>query len=180
VLVKPYRRDIRPVGGRDLNEIAEAERERKTSLVKISLLVAAALAATFALGELRLRTSPEVAMQHRRMVITPFDNRTRDPALDELGREASARVARWLRPLPELEILPEEAAASAGVIVAGSYYLHADSIRFGIELTDAITGELIKYFAPTAVPSAAAIDYMPRLSKEVGDTIAQYIQSRKE
>jgi hypothetical protein len=176
--VKPYRRDIRPVGGRDLNEVEEEERARKTSLLKIGLLIAAVLSITFALRELRVLLSPEVPMQHRRVVIMPFDNRTRDPGLDGLGHAASDRVARWLRPLPELEILPERAAATAGVVVAGSYYVHADSIRFGIELTDAVTGELIKYFVPAAVPGEAPIHYMPRLSKEISDTIARYFQSR--
>ena len=176
--MKPYRRDVRPVGGRDLNEIEEEERARKASLIKFGLVIAAALSVTFALRELRVLLSPEVPMQHRRVVITAFDNRTRDPGLDGLGRAASDRVARWLRPLPELEILPERAAATAGVVVAGSYYVHADSIRFGVELTDAVTGELIKYFVPAAVPSEAAIHYMPRLSKEVSDTIARYFQSR--
>ena len=176
--MKPYRRDVRPVGGRDLNEIEEEERARKTSVLKTSLIVAAVVAVTIALGELRMLLSPEVPMQHRRVVITTCDNRTRDPALDILGRAASDRVARWLRPLPELEILTEKNAATAGVVVDGSYYFHADSIRFGIELTDAVTGELIKYFAPAAVPRKAAIYYMPRLSKEVSDTIARYFQSR--
>ena len=178
MLVKPYRRDVRPVGGRDLNEVGEEERARKTSLIKMGLLVAAVLAFAFALRELGVLLSPDVPMAHQRVVITPFDNRTRDPGLDGLGRAASDRVARWLRPLPELEILSEKAAATAGVVVGGSYYFHADSIRFGIELTDAVTGELIKYFAPAAVPRQAAIYHMPRLSKEVSDTIARYFQSR--
>jgi hypothetical protein len=176
--VKPYRRDVRPVGGRDLNEIEEEERARKTSLIKIGLIITAVVAFSFAFRELRVLLSPEVPMQHRRVVITAFDNRTRDPGLDVLGRAASDRVARWLRPLPELEILPERAAATAGVVVSGSYYVHADSIRFGIELTDAVSGELIKYFVPAAVPRQAAVYYMPRLSKEVSDTIARYFQSR--
>jgi hypothetical protein len=176
--VKPYRRDVRPVGGRDLNEIEEDERARKTSLIKIGLIIAAAIAVSLALGELRMLLSPEVPMQHRRVVVTPFDNRTRDPALNGLGRAASERVAQWLRPLPELEILSEKAVASGGVVVDGSYYFHADSIRFGIELTDVATGELIKYFAPAAVPRQGAIHYMPRLSREVSDTIARYFQTR--
>jgi hypothetical protein len=176
--VKPYRRDVRPVGGRDLNEIEEEERARRTSLVKGALMVAAVVSLAFALRELRVLLSPEIPMAHRRVVITPFDNRTRDPGLDVLGPAAADRVARWLRPLPELEILSEKAAATAGVVVAGSYYVHADSVRFGIELTDAATGELIKYFVPAAVPRQAAVYYMPRLSKEVSDTIARYFQSR--
>lgn len=86
-------------------------------------------------------------------------------------------MALRLRALRELEVLPVEAKATAGIVVAGSYYFHADSIRFGIQLMDAGNGELLRYFVPAAVPRKAAIFSMPRLSREVSDTIAQHFQS---
>lgn len=171
------RRDIRPVGGRDLNEIREEERIRTTSLIKYSLTMAVILCITFILGELRVLAGYKTAENYRRIVIMPFDNRTGDSGLDELGEAAADRVALRLRPLPELEVLPARAATSAGVVVAGSYYNHADSIRFGIQLMDAANGQLLRYFVPAAVPRQDAIYFMGRLGKEVSDTIARHFQA---
>lgn len=171
------RRDIRPVGGRDLNEIREEERLRTTSLVKYSLTIAAILCVTFILGELRVLAGYKAAENARRIAIMPFDNRTGDSDLDGLGEAAAERVALRLRPLRELEVLPEKAASTAGILVAGSYYFHADSIRFGIHLMDAANGQLLRYFVPAAVPRKAAIYFMPKLSREVSDTIARHFQS---
>lgn len=170
-------RDIRPVGGRDLNEIREEERLRTTSLVKYSLTIAAILCVTFILGEWRVLAGYKAAENARRIAVLPFDNRTGDSGLDGLGKAAADRVALRLRPVRELEVLPERAASSAGVVVAGSYYFHADSIRFGIHLRDVANGQLLRYFVPAAVPRRAAIYFMPRLGREVSDTIARHFQS---
>ena len=170
------KREIRPVGGRDLNEIEDEERRRTTSLKKVTLILGAVLLFTFAVGQLRVISGLNAA-EHRRIVITAFDNRTGDAELNDLGAAAAFRVAQRLRPMRELEVVSERASATAGIVVGGSYYIHADSVRFGIELTDA-NGQLLRYFAPAAVPRETAVHFVPRLSKEVSDTIARIFQTR--
>jgi hypothetical protein len=174
-LWREFGRDIRPVGGRDLNEIQEEERLRTSSLVRTAIVGVLAVAALALLGELRARS--EAAYLQQRVVIAPFDNRTGDPSLDTLGSIASARVARRLRPLRTIEVLPERAIARAGLLVSGSYYIFGDSLRFGVQITDARSGELKQYFAPPALPLTAAAYYLPRLGDSVSVAIARYFET---
>ena len=174
-LWREFRRDIRPVGGRDLDEIQEEERLRTSSLVRTAGVLVLVTAAVALLGEMRSRS--DAAYMQQRIVITPFDNRTGDPSLDTLGSLASARVARRLRPLRTIEVLPQRSIASAGLLVSGAYYIYGDSLRFGVQITDARSGELKQYFAPPALPLTAAAYYMPRLGDSVSVAIARFFET---
>lgn len=173
-LWREFGRDIRPVGGRDLDEIQAEERVRASSLVRnagIGLLIVIAVV-LFA----QVRARSEAAFVSRRVAIAPFDNRTGNPALDTLGPLASARVARRLLPLRAIEVVPARSITDAGLLVSGAYYIFGDSLRFGVQITDVRSGELRKYFAPPALPVTSALYYMPRLGDSVSVAIARYFE----
>jgi hypothetical protein len=133
------------------------------------------LGALLLLGQARSRG--EARNLPQRVVISPFDNRTGNPDLDTLGPIAAARVARRLRPLRAIEVVPSIRFAETGQVVSGAYYIFGDSVRFGVQITDARTGELKKYFAPPALPLTAVVWYMPRLGDSVSVAIARYFEA---
>ena len=145
------------------------------SLVRSAGVGLLAVSAVLLVGQVRSRG--EARNLPQRVVISPFDNRTGNPALDTLGPLAAARVATRLRPLRAIEVVPAIRLSETGQIVSGAYYIFGDSLRFGVQITDARTGELKKYFAPGALPLTAAVYYMPRLGDSVSVALARYFEA---
>ncbi|HUP89083.1 MAG TPA: hypothetical protein VM100_07035 [Longimicrobiales bacterium] len=83
------RRDIRPVGGRDLDQIEEEERLYRASVWRTAGIVAASLAFTFVVTTFVVSREPKVDLVNQRVVIAPLENRTGDSKLEALGSVAA-------------------------------------------------------------------------------------------
>jgi DNA-binding SARP family transcriptional activator len=120
-----------------------------------------------------LVTTPQASgaggLEPRRVLVTVFENRTGEPALDALGRLAADWLAQGLALLPDFEVVPAGVAAEsgravtdltlegdaggsvhalaeatrAGIVIGGAYYLDGPDTRFQARITDAIEGQLI-------------------------------------
>lgn len=177
------RRDIRPVGGRDLDEIQDEEVRRTTSLVKTLAVVATGVVAVglMAVSFTRRGDVPNVRMD--RLVVAPLDNRTGNPALNQLGNLAADLIAQAPQPdsidvIPYTTTLAYQAVAPlspklsdyeralqlardvhAGYVIWGAYYIRNDSLRIAAQLTDTRTGDVVRTVVPPsfATPSAEAL-----------------------
>ena len=140
------------------------------------------------------RASPRLRVN--RVVVAPFKDETGDPKLAPLGaliadylteglsrlgslqvvdtRTAQvtgavvSRIPRFLRSADE-RALGEETGAQ--VVVAGSYYLDGDSVRFRARLLDAASGAVRLAFAPVAAPTRAPAAGIAALASRVVATL---------
>jgi tetratricopeptide (TPR) repeat protein len=145
---------------------------------RVSRLVVAWAAIALVLGGgafLVLRPGSE--LETSRVVVDVFVNRTGDEQLDVVGMMAADWLVEALQGAGTLEVVPLSAAVDASrslegearasrperasalasefnarVIVSGSFYLEADSLRFVAEVTDARRRQLLHITPPFAAP----------------------------
>jgi TolB-like protein len=127
---------------------------------------------------------PRSELETSRVVVDVFANRTGDPQMDVVGMMAADVLVEALQGAGTLQVVPLTAAMDAArsmegatrssrperasalaaefqarVIVSGSFYLEADSLRFVAEVTDAGRRELLyttpSFAAPRGTPSHA-------------------------
>jgi tetratricopeptide (TPR) repeat protein len=136
------------------------------------------LAVLAVLGWLRFRRPPSVAPGIERLAVIPLENRTGNPAHEELGAMAAEWINRGLVDARLAEVVPTQvvraAVAKAGLqadealttrvaretgatkLVVGAYYAAGDSIRFQAEFIDAVGSKSLAALEPvTVLPSAA-------------------------
>jgi DNA-binding SARP family transcriptional activator/TolB-like protein len=130
-------------------------------------LAALLLVATLIAGALVFR-SPRPA--HERVLVTAFENRTGDAALDAIGSMAADWIARGLLQTGSLEVVaptwtiysvaPDAdrtaaaiaGQAGAGTLVSGVYYIDDGSLRIEAQITDPERGRLLQALEPVTVP----------------------------
>jgi len=147
-------------------------------------LLAGAAVVTGAVGigfYLRARSKPAA---FNRVVVLPFENRTGAASWDHLSLLAADYITRSLLETGLLQVVPMTASAAvasalaksaggalpqrvaketgAGLAVSGAYYLAGDSLRFVVELTDAVGEKLLTALDPVL---AGAKDPMPGLER---------------
>lgn len=106
-----------------------------------------------------------------RIAVLPFQNQTNNPELDILGAMASDWITRGLMSIEQAEVVspntvrqhldavgilpnhPEGEAAfsdltGAQTILQGNYYQEKEEVLFNLEITDAISGQLLYSFTP--------------------------------
>jgi tetratricopeptide (TPR) repeat protein len=111
------------------------------------------------------------AFDDHRVIVSDFENETRDPALDPLGKLASDMLRQGITQTGVAEVAASAEAggdtARAGLIVRGRYYREADSIRIQGEILDARTSRVIRALSPatgSVVNPAAALEKLrPRI-----------------
>lgn len=196
------RRDVRPVGGRDLDGIQEEERMRGALLLKMSGLIAGVLVLTFSVGAFRTIKEHTRDREQSRIVIAPLENRTGKAALDGLGPLAADWITQRLVQTRQIEIVPAGSATAfaavygldarqtrlraielargvgAGLVVWGAYYVHGDSVRFQTQIANARNGDVVRNIAYTALPLARANTDLPRFAQHVSDAIGRYFGAR--
>jgi tetratricopeptide (TPR) repeat protein/TolB-like protein len=110
----------------------------------------------------------------KRVVVLPFENRTGDPANDDLGSTMAEwivaaiwRDAReWAEPVPMAEVRKEterrtvsdEQVArelNARFTVSGTYFRRADSLEFRTEIREGPTGKVVQLLDPVVVTRTA-------------------------
>ena len=107
----------------------------------------------------------------RRVIVSDFENVTRDATLDPVGRLASDLLRQGITQTGIAEVAASTEAigdsARAGLIVRGQYYKEADSVRMQAEILDARTSRVIRAITPVkaslATPSTAIELLRPRI-----------------
>jgi DNA-binding SARP family transcriptional activator len=143
-------------------------RRRTTSLAKTIGVpaVAAAIILLIVIGRPGESLAPDV----QRVVTAPLENRTGDPALDDLGVIAADWVTQGLAQTGLVQVVPTvtvlgaahsltersdntaltdlarslAAETETGLLVSGFYFLQGDSIGFDVQITDPKTGVLLR------------------------------------
>jgi tetratricopeptide (TPR) repeat protein/TolB-like protein len=136
-----------------------------------------------------------------RVVIAPFDNRTGDPALDQVGIMAAEWLTQGLSGTPLVEVVDSrsliasvrtvrEAGSAgdpalalaretrAGTVVAGSVYRVGDSLRFQARVADATSGRLRLAVDPVTIPAADPVAALEPLRRRVTGALASLLDDR--
>jgi tetratricopeptide (TPR) repeat protein len=149
--------------------------QRETSKARRNAIAAAfvlGLAAFGAVAWFAGRDSGSGAQfDDRRIVVSDFENQTRDAALDPVGELASDVLRQDITQTgvgEVVELTPSaDDSAKAGLIVRGRYYREGDSIRVQAEVVDARTLRVIRAMSPAKAaasnPSAAIEMLRPRI-----------------
>jgi DNA-binding SARP family transcriptional activator len=117
-------------------------------------------------------TRPHPALDPKRVYVAWFENRTGDPALDQIGGMASDWVSQGLEQsglvavassaraedvkeqsstmMGDATVAPERARLlGAGTLVSGGFYRVADQLRFHVQVSDVARGEVLDSFDAT-------------------------------
>jgi len=144
-----------------------------------------AVAALAVIGWLVFLRPRAVAPRIERLAVIPFENRTGNPAHDELGAMVADWITRGLVDAHLAEVVPTQVVAAAAAkpgqqpgeavatrvaretgatkLVAGAYYAAGDSIRFQAELIDAAGSKSLAALEPVTALPAAAMGAIERL-----------------
>ncbi|PYO35300.1 MAG: hypothetical protein DMD74_07670 [Gemmatimonadetes bacterium] len=166
---------------------------------------AAVLGVAGVAGALLLRR-PAPGLNERRVVVAVIENRTGDPALDNLGHMTADWVTQGLAQTGLVEVVPSisvmasslasgapdpgaghlDAAGiralgremGAGTVVSGVYYRQGDSIRFQIQIASARDGKILRALDPVAAPQARPLGAVEAVRQRVMAALATLFDSR--
>jgi len=136
-----------------------------------------------------------------RVVIAPFDNRTGDPALDQVGIMAAEWLTQGLSSTPLVDVVDSRSLVAsvravresggrgdpalalaretrAGTVVAGSVYRVGDSLRFQARVADAASGRLRLSMDPITSPLADPVAALEPLRRRVTGALASLLDDR--
>ena len=155
-------------------------------------LAGAVVAVGGIIGFVALNRGP--ALDPDKIVVAPFENRTGDPALDEIGAFVADGITRgvsrsgmleaapattvrevWLSGDGDEEGLSVRALAEqlgAATVVSGNYALSGGSLQFQAEIIDVTTGDLIRALEPVSAPADSAETVVGMLGERVGVALA--------
>ena len=164
-------------------------------------VASAVIVAAIVIGALMLGRSDDTVTN--RVVVVPFENRTGDPSLDHLSSTTVDWITRGLLETGLLEVVPAQASVditralrsrepgSAGanlparvametgarLVVAGSYYVAADSVRFQAELTDAAADRLLEALEPVNSMQSDPLPALDELRRRVMGALSSHVDS---
>jgi DNA-binding SARP family transcriptional activator/TolB-like protein len=166
-----------------------------TALVGI-VAVAALLVAT---AGRRVAPVATGALEPRRVLVLPFENRTLDASLDPIGRMAADWIIDGVSRMGEFEVVPSTAVwvaqgepngddgervrrvayeTGAGTVLSGSYYRAGDRLYLQARAHDAATGRVLRPIGGVSVPLDSAVAGIDQLRTRilaamaaVGDTV---------
>ncbi len=135
------------------------------------------------------------ALDARRVAVAPFEDRTGDPRLAQLGDLAADWITRgisrsqsfdvtaatvakeaWLAAgaVPGRQVRALAERTGAATIVSGAYSVDGPAVRFHAEIIDARTGRLVTDLEPVAAPVDSAMRAVAALAERVtGALVAQ-------
>jgi len=137
-----------------------------------AMVLLAGAAATVRLRRLAQATAaPPIRLVERRVAVAPFENHTRDRALEPIGHLTSDWITQGLAEAGFVEIVDPQtvwiatgrtpisvrglaSATGARLIVSGAYYLEGDSLRFLARVTDASEDKLLRVIGPVTAVAA--------------------------
>ncbi|MEO5904419.1 MAG: serine/threonine-protein kinase [Gemmatimonadaceae bacterium] len=142
-----------------------------------------AIAAAFILGLAAVagiawfaRRDRAVVFDDRHVIVSDFDNQTRDPSLDPIGKLASDLLRQGIAQTGVGEVVAaasvDKEATRPGLIVRGSYYKEGDSVRIQTEVLDARTSRVVRAFSPVTAPASNPSIGLERLRPRVLGALA--------
>ena len=160
-------------------------------------ILTAATAAAVRLG----RAQPPV---DRRVVVAAFENRTGDPALDQIGQMAADLIAQGLQRTNLMEVVDPAMALAASrsartarvplgdvqeiramaketrgrLVVTGSYYREGDSLVMAARVSDSRDETLLDAIVPTRVAMNAATSAIEPVRERVMGALAMRMDER--
>jgi len=127
------------------------------------------------------------------VAVAPLENRTGSPDLDDLGLVAADWLTNTLARIDAIEVVPiglgvesragvtspQEVAdaTGAGIVVTGAYFLDGDTLRFQANLTDAMSGSLLRSLNPALGPVDQPMAAIESLGSEVAGAVASRFAS---
>lgn len=125
-------------------------------------------------------------LDHHRVVVAAFQNRTGDSTLNGLGAVAADWVSRSLTETRVVEVadpllVPTDSIddprvigrdAQAGVVVIGTYTRQGDSLEIDARLVDANTGRVLRATPPVVAPLKQPIAAIDTLRQRVAGAMA--------
>jgi tetratricopeptide (TPR) repeat protein len=134
------------------------------------------------------------ALDSARAVVLPFENRTGDPALDQIGLTVAHLTTTDLQlagvnavPTPLVRELLRQAEldsvnpirsvadlTGSATVVSGAYYRQGDSIRMQADVIDARTGEYLDALEPVSGPMPSHIEVVLALSQRVAGVLVAH------
>jgi tRNA A-37 threonylcarbamoyl transferase component Bud32/TolB-like protein len=147
---------------------------------------------------------PASGLNERRVVVAVIENRTGDPALDNLGHMAADWVTQGLAQTGLVEVVPSMSVMSssvasgehgdghldaagiralgretgAGTVVSGGYYRQGDSIRFQVQIAAAEDGTVLRALEPVAAPLSDPLGAVEAVRQRVMAALATLFDSR--
>ncbi len=178
---------VTPITPRPLAATSAPRRRREISAVGAALVTVAVLSLLVFKGSGPL-------LYPARVVIAPFENRSGDPAQDEIGQWALDWISSGLKTEGILEVVPagvsvrlsEDVRESSTpyldlaritqseTVVTGWYYVHDDSVRFHSELLDGRTGGLLYSLNPTSGLVNSALEPIEAMRGRVLGVLARH------
>jgi TolB-like protein len=203
-LVLAWALEIAPEGIRPTEPVAgqavTGRSRGKFSPGPAALIAAFVVLAAFGAWFLALRDSGPTLVRER-IAVVPFENRTGDPAQEQLGGMAAEWIATGLAQAGIFEVVPmrivnqrlEESASGdelrdladytqSGTLVTGSFYLRGDSIAFRAELLDAQprTPALLYAVQPASGPAGNPMDAIETVKQRAAGALAQHFRFQQE
>ena len=136
------------------------------------LIPAAAVVILVAAGLFFLLRPKGPSLDPKRVAVAAFENKTGNPALDQIGWMAADRITQGLVETGLMTVIPTSSVETithayqgqdfisfladktgAGTVVSGSYYLEGENIEFHASITSAETGEIIRALDPVSGPA---------------------------
>jgi serine/threonine protein kinase/DNA-binding winged helix-turn-helix (wHTH) protein/tetratricopeptide (TPR) repeat protein len=147
----------------------------------------------FGKRSLRAKTGP--MLEPKRVVVAVFENQTKDPSLDPLGRMASELIAESLSRLECVEtvsaslvfalassrpasppsrdpVLALAEATGAGLVVSGTIYTQGQGLHLQAKITDANAGRPLYVVEPVDGDRDKPMGALEALQKRVVDVVA--------
>jgi tetratricopeptide (TPR) repeat protein len=158
----------------------------------------AGLTVLAAAGRLALRGNGDgPALEGRRVIVVPLDNRTGDPALDGLGFMAADWISQQLAGTGLVEVVdsrtlyaslqPGAGAGAraalvhesrAGTLVVGGYYRDSDSLRFQAQIVDGGSERVERVLDPVSAPLDRPMAALDPLREGVTGALAILLDDR--
>ena len=145
---------------------------------------------------------PAHALNERRVAVAVIENRTGDPALDNLGYMAADWVTQGLAQTGLVEVVPSISvmgnmpghdqadrrgidviralgrSTGAGTIVSGGYYRSGDSVQFQVQISAAGDGKVLRALPPITAPLSQPLSAVETLRQRVMTALATLFDSR--
>ena len=107
----------------------------------------------------------------KRVIVSDFENQTRDPAFDPVGKLASDMFRQGISQTGVAEVAGtaagETESARPGLVIRGRYYREGDSIRVQAEILDARNSKVVRALSPATSaatnPAVALEKLRPRI-----------------
>ncbi len=160
------------------------------------ILPGAVLAALAAAGLFVLLKPHAPPVDPKRVVVLPFENKTGDPKLENIGFMASDWITQGLMQMqgvavssvPDAEALKSlkedkdkvrliSRATQAGKVVTGAYYLEAETLRFAAQVHDALQGGLLSAVEPESGAVQEPVKIIETMRQKVMGTVAALLNA---